>query len=628
MKLRTRILTLFALLGVLPVLALGTFGYVRSMKAVESLLEEETATINHRIVSDLLDRYALRAADLQLVAGNVETEGLYRAHAEGLDTSDSEAFAAADAYLSSVWTLVRPSYHWIELRDSAGTRLYVMGEPETLRSGSGMEEPEPFRTDPDMAEGPPYREAVELEFPVTVPPGNDTVGVVVAAVRSGALLADELLRTTFGRSGHTTLLDRAKGTVIHHASRRLLNQSIERLFSQDAWNVDAAVLAADSGSFTYRENDSLRVASFFNVASPPWTVVSSAAVGEFASPFARMRNVNLAVMLLVAAAIGLSFFFMTRRATLSLEQLTVAADDVARGELSPQIPGGGSDEVGRLSRAFGIMVEEVRKMLGRVEETRHMAVMGEFASRVSHEIRTPLTSIKLNLQELGRDAEQGRIPEDSAPAVRICLREVERLDRAVSSVLSMVRTHPPTGEPCSHHSILTDATEAVGPQLKQENVHVEHQFQAARQTVLGDPRDLEGVFVNLLVNAGEAMPGGGTVRVATENRDVAATAAGIIRVRVSDEGPGVPAQIRGKIFRPFVSTKEDGTGFGLAVARRTVEEHGGRIDLDPASRDGGGATFVVELPLAEERTSTSEGAPRLGGTLTSKDGYTHGPEEK
>ncbi len=610
MKLRTRILTLFALLGVLPVLTLGTFNYVRSMKAVESLLEEETAAITHRIVSDLLDRYALRAAELQLVAGNVETEGLYRVHAEGLDTSDSGAFAAADAYLSSVWTLVRPSYHWIELRDSAGARLYVMGEPETLR------------IDPGREERPPYGRAVELEFPVTVPSKSDTVGVVVAAVRSGALLADEILRTTFGRAGYTTLLHRSRGTVIHHPNWRFLNQPIDRLFSQDAWNVDAAVLAADSGSFTYRENDSLRVASFFKVASPPWTVVSSATVGEFASPFARMRNVNFAVMLLVAAAIGLSFSLMMRRATLSLEQLTAAADDVARGELSPQIPGGGSDEVGRLSRAFGIMVEEVRKMLGRVEETRHMAVMGEFASQVSHEIRTPLTSIKLNLQELGRDAEQGRIPDDSAPAVRICLREVERLDQAVSSVLSMVRTHPPSREPCSLHSILTDATEAVGPQLKQENVHVEHQFQAARHRVLGDPRDLESVFVNLLVNAGEAMPGGGTVRIDTENRDVASTAAGILRVRVSDEGPGVPAEIRGKIFRPFVSTKADGTGFGLAVARRTVEEHGGRIDLDPTSRDGVGATFVVELPLAEERTSTSE------RTSTLEEEHTPRPEEK
>jgi two-component system NtrC family sensor kinase len=332
-------------------------------------------------------------------------------------------------------------------------------------------------------------------------------------------------------------------------------------------------------------------------------------VDEFASPFARVRNVNLVVMLLVAGVIGVFFFLMTRRSTLALEQLTRAADDVAKGELSPRLPSPGSDEVGRLARAFGIMVGEVREMLGRVEETRHMAVMGEFASRVSHEIRTPLTSIKLNLQELDRDVRAGRIPDDSEPAVRICLREVERLDRAVSSVLSMVRTHPPSRERCSLHGILADAIEAVEPQLGAGGVRVEQEFLAKRDEVLGDSRDLEGVFVNLLVNAGEAMPEGGTVRVATENREGGEGMPGFIRVRVSDQGPGVPPEIRGKIFRPFVSTKADGTGFGLSVARRTVEGHDGRLELDPECVAGEGASFIAELPLAKGGAPAPERGP-------------------
>lgn len=587
MKLRTRILALFSLLGVLPVLALGIFGYVRSMQAVEGLLEKETTTIARRIASDLSERYALRAAELQLVAGNVETEALFQAHALGLDASNSEAFAGADAYLSSVWALVRPSYRSIELQDAAGRGLYVMGEREETGDAPGS------------GGLHPPGEVVELEFPVTMAPGSDTVGMVVAAVRPGALLSEELLGTTFGRAGYTILLHRGKDAVIHHPSRRMLNQPTDRLFSQDGWDENPVVLAPDSGSFTYRENDSLRVASFLNVESPPWTVVVSSAVEEFASPFARMRSVNLIVMLLVAAAIGIFFPLMTRRATLSLEQLTLAADDVARGELSPSIPEGGSDEVGRLSHAFGIMVEEVRKMLEQVEETRHMAVMGEFASRVSHEIRNPLTSIKLNLQQLKRDVEEGTIPEESAPEVHICLREVERLDRAVSSVLSMVRTHSPIRELCSLHGILADATEAVEPQLSQGNVVIEHSFEAAQDGVLGDRRDLEGVFVNLLVNAAEAMPEGGTVWMETENRHGPSPSPGTIRVRVLDEGPGVAPEIRGKIFRPFVSTKEEGTGFGLAVARRTVEEHRGRIDLDSDSPAGRGASFFVEFPLGD-----------------------------
>lgn len=594
MSLRARFLTLFALLGVVPILALGIFGYVRSLQAVESLLQGETGAIAQRLASDIQDRYALRASELLLVADNAETQELYRAHAAGTDGPASKAFTNADTYLTSAWDFFGASYHGIELRDSAGASLYALGNPGGGRPGSAT------------TDQPPPSGAVELRFPVIRAEDSDTVGVVVGSVRTGAILFDELLGSTFGRAGYTALLDRGAGAVLRHPSRRFLHQSTEQLLSETGWNVDAATLAADSGSFTYRENDSLRVASFVKLSSPAWTVVASAAVDEFAPPFLRTRNVDLLVMLLVAAAIALSFLLMTYRATASLEQLTVAADDVARGELSPQLPKGGEDEVGRLARAFGLMVEEVRRMLARVEETRHMAVMGEFASRVSHEIRNPLTSIKLNLQELGRDVEQGRIPQDSEPPVRICLREVERLDRAVSRVLSMARTHPPATLSCSLHGILADATEAVAPQLRSEHVAVEHRFEATRDTVRGDPRDLEGVFVNLLVNACEAMPGGGRIRICTGNTNAPSASKGTIRVRVSDEGSGVPADIREQIFRPFVSTKEEGTGFGLAVARRTVEEHGGRIDLERGPSDAGGATFVVELPLAEADVPLTE----------------------
>lgn len=623
MTLRARILTLFALLGVVPILALGVFNYVQSLRAVEALLEAETGTIVRRIVADLEERYALRAGELLLLAENAETQRLYAAHEAGddpvrgtLPSADDRLDAAlrsADAYLSSAWELFRSSYYRIELRDTTGAALY------TMATGPGRP-------------GMPASDAVELGFPVRGPDDELPRGRVVAAVRPQAILPGELLSSAFGRAGYTVVLDRADGTVLHHASRRYLNQAIDRLTGPEGWNLDPGALAADSGTLRYRERDSLRVAYFVTVGTPPWTVIASSAVDEFAPPFLRTRTVNLVVMLLVAAAITLAFLLMTRRATSSLEQLTTAADDVAHGELSPQLPPEGSDEVGRLSRAFGLMVEEVRRMLERVEETRDMAVLGEFASQISHEIRNPLTSIKLNLQSLSRDVEAGRVPEDSAAPVRISLREVGRLERSVQRVLGMARTHPPERVPCAVHQVLDHAIEAVASQLEAQDVDLERRFRADCDRVLADPEDLEGVFVNLLVNAAEAMPEGGTVRVATSTHDRPARS---IRVRVSDEGPGVPAEIRGQIFRPFVSTKASSTGFGLALARRTVEAHGGRIDLAGAmgeesrhetghraagddhrpggggvgrSGDEGGATFVVELPLAPESAS-EPGAP-------------------
>jgi signal transduction histidine kinase len=340
-----------------------------------------------------------------------------------------------------------------------------------------------------------------------------------------------------------------------------------------------------------------------SLASPDWTVVSSASLDEFAPPFARTRLINMAVVLAAAAAVGAAFLVTTRRMTRSLADLTTAADEVASGNFSPRLPPPGSDEVGKLSTAFGLMVSEVQEMLRRVRESRHMAVIGQFASQLSHEIRNPLTSIKLNLQSLERDVAAKRIPEDSARPVDICLREVTRLDRVVRGVLSVARTRPAVRERGSVHDAVQGALEVLWPQLEAQGVAVVRDLSAARDVVLCDAEQLKGVFLNLFLNGAEAMPQGGTLRVLTETAADGEVGKQVIRVRVADEGQGVPFDLREKIFEPFFTTKGEGTGFGLTLAQHAVEEHEGMLRLE----DGGasaGAVFVVELPLAETESES------------------------
>jgi signal transduction histidine kinase len=279
-----------------------------------------------------------------------------------------------------------------------------------------------------------------------------------------------------------------------------------------------------------------------------------------------------------------------------LRSLTAAADEVAAGNFEPAFPVAGDDEVGKLSAAFAIMVEQVREMLRRIQESRHMAVVGQFASQLSHEIRNPLTSIKLNLQSLQRDASAGRIPEDSARPVDICLREVNRLDRVVRGVLSVARTREPTRDSCSVHAAVADALEILRAQIEEQGIDVREDLQASADTVHGDAEQLKGVFLNLFLNAAEAMPDGGTLNVSTETRAAIQGQAPTVRVSVADEGPGVSPELRERIFEPFFSTKKEGVGFGLALAQHAVEKHEGTLALEDGAEDG--AVFVVELPLA------------------------------
>jgi signal transduction histidine kinase len=608
MSLRARILVLFLGLGVVPILLLGVIGYARSMRAVRGLLEAQTHALASEAAAEIQDRYELRVSELLLLAENAETQSLYQAYSErGVTTVDPD-LQRATGYLTEVWNRFGGSYRDIHLLDESGQTLLSLGaDGGVIAWGPGA-----------AAASSALTPTASFYVPVPDHDTGERIGTVEAEVRLQIVLPTELLENVFGPSGYTVVIDRRGGEVLHHPSRTHVNQPTSSLFGPGSWNVGPEVLEASNGSFGYREEDSDRVASFVSLETPPWTVVSTASLDEFAAPFRGAQRGFLLIVLLLATVVGGAFLVSTQRATASLEALTRASERVAKGDLAPPLPSPGPDEVGRLSAAFGLMLGEVRQMLRRVEETRQMAIMGEFASSISHEIQNPLTSIKLNLQGLEEEARAEGLSEPSIRSLGICLREVAHLEEAVRKILDLARTHPPLRVETSLHNTLTEAVALLQTQMESMGVEVRMSLGAKEDLILADPEDLKSIFVNLLVNAEEAMPDGGLVHLTTEN-PAGPGPTPTIRVAVADEGPGVPEEARDQIFRPFVTTKTDGTGFGLAIARLAVQDHEGRIWLgssaEGASVENPGATFHVELPLhspswgGSTQTAAGNGVP-------------------
>jgi len=445
-------------------------------------------------------------------------------------------------------------------------------------------------------EGAPYRASVmAVVRPIFDEAGGREVGSLFAAIDLEQLLPYEELAARFGETGYSTVVDRSRNTVVYHPSHAYRDQNLGTLMGSDGWDVDPQILEEERGTLVYSEGDTTRVAAFVSLAEPPWTIFAAGSADEFSAPFARMRARTLIVVLVVAAVVALFFTVMTRRETRSLVALTAAADEVGAGNFTPELPPPATGEVGRLSTAFGLMVAKVREMLKQIEASRQMAVVGEFASQVSHEIRNPLTSVKLNLQSLNRDVQDGQIPEESGRPIEISLREIERLDQVVSGVLDLGRPRSTVRQPHSLHDMLRGALDVVRPQLSEGRIDVEVDQRAEDDVVVGNSEELKAAFLNLFLNAAEAMPEGGTLRISTE-----LPTKGVIEIRVADEGPGIPDGARDDIFRPFYSSKEQGTGLGLSLALRTVEEHGGTVAVADPPRSGRGAEFVVTLRLESE----------------------------
>jgi signal transduction histidine kinase len=176
------------------------------------------------------------------------------------------------------------------------------------------------------------------------------------------------------------------------------------------------------------------------------------------------------------------------------------------------------------------------------------------------------------------------------------LREVNRLDTVVRGVLELARQSGAGYRPFCLDEVIDHSLAALRAQLEQRNVIVERQQNRESTQLIGDPELLSGMLMNLLINAAEAQPEGGRVGVSSVTRR-ADDGAEWVDVTIADDGPGVASDQRHDVFRPFYTSRHDGTGLGLALALRTARDHGGHIACDAAADGFRGAAFIVSLPI-------------------------------
>jgi two-component system sensor histidine kinase PilS (NtrC family) len=234
---------------------------------------------------------------------------------------------------------------------------------------------------------------------------------------------------------------------------------------------------------------------------------------------------------------------------------------------------------------------ELRRMEEAVARSEHLAAVGRLAAGVAHEIRNPLAAISGSIELLARD--DGKA-SDRAQLTEIVLREVARLDALIRELLEFARPRKPEPQRLDLRATLGELARVFEHDKQLAGAPVELHADGA-VWVEADPAQLRQVVWNLLRNAAEAAPAGSPITLgAGETRDADGSSWGWLAVR--DRGPGIPVEQRARLFEPFYSTKEKGTGLGLAVVHRIVEAHHGRIDVE--SPTGGGTRVCVRLPLA------------------------------
>lgn len=256
----------------------------------------------------------------------------------------------------------------------------------------------------------------------------------------------------------------------------------------------------------------------------------------------------------------------------------------------PQLPEGGPAEIGELGRSFVRLVDDLAHSQQTLAQASKLAAVGEVTALLAHEVRTPLGILRSSAQTLRQ--EEGLGPE-ARELLQIIDSETGRLNRLVSSLLDSARTRSPQFAAVDLHALARHAATLLNTQLRDRRIRFELDLQASQSMLDADGEQLTQVLLNLTMNALQILPPEGRIEIASRNEP------GRLVVEVSDDGPGIAAADRGRIFDPFVFKREGGLGLGLAVVRQILRQHGG--DISAGESRLGGACFRFWLPLQGTR---------------------------
>ncbi len=309
---------------------------------------------------------------------------------------------------------------------------------------------------------------------------------------------------------------------------------------------------------------------------------------------ARIRQIAASAIMF---ATGLSLLLGSVLLTQVLRPIQRLATQTGRSGETP--PGG--NEVKALHRGVRDLIEgvdlaysELEKSQARLLHTEKMATVGKLAAGVAHSIRNPLTSIKMRLFSLERAL---RVTSEQKEDLEVITEEIRHIDSIVQNFLEYSRPSTLNMQRISPSTVVDMTLQLLRHRLKSYGIEVRVNRTGPLPTVQADLDQLKEVFVNLLVNACEAMGKGGVIEI-EEISHIESPPGTLAIIHVRDRGPGIPEEIQEKVFEPFYSTKEEGTGLGLSIAVRIVAQHGGRLTLK--SKEGRGTTFTITLPSRGE----------------------------
>jgi len=443
-----------------------------------------------------------------------------------------------------------------------------------------------------------------LAFAVTTA-GEPQPVVVAAWIR-----ADRLLRLASRFSSFDVCLSDSEGNVLAHTDRI-------PVLKRARADVDRGLQALEhtAGVTLEYEVDGQRViGGYANVDFAD--LVATAEIPRSAANLASRKLLSrmiLVALVLVGLAVVLGFFWAHRIAR-PVEKLASATRMIGKGQFDVHVPPETNDEIGSLAGSFNQMTAELQhrdqalhEAQAKLVQSEKMAAFGQLGAGIAHEVKNPLAGILASAQISKMEVDpETQVYKD----LGLIEKETKRCKTIIDNLLKFARQEKAIKTTVRINTVIEDAIAIINHQLELNKVKLGTQLEPDLPPVHGNPNQLQQVFMNMMINAQQAMDGKPGSLTVTSRR-----AADNIEIVFADTGPGISEEARQKLFEPFFTTKPagKGTGLGLSVSFGLIEDHGGEVVVE--SEVGQGATFIVSLPVFQKDPEPlSRTEPELVGT--------------
>jgi len=309
------------------------------------------------------------------------------------------------------------------------------------------------------------------------------------------------------------------------------------------------------------------------------------------STLTRMRHITYPLIAGIILLSIIASLIVSRLVTGPLNKFVEFTKVLGRGEYGKKVDVDSEDEVGYLARNFNRLSMELKiaqKKMGEaftythLLEAEKLSSIGQISAGLAHELKNPMTTLKMLFQAYKEEPDMTR--EDA----EIISHEIDKIDTILTNFMGFVKQKDFTLTDVDLNELIDRVLSLATYDIEHSNITVHKDMMEALPTVKADSSLFEHVFLNLIINAIQAMPDGGEIRISGKSDEH------FVEVMTWDKGTGIPMDIRGKIFEPFFTTKDQGTGLGLSIAYNIVNSHGGKLFFN--SNESGGTVFTVRLP--------------------------------